>query len=241
MRLVSFDRPGLGSSSPAPGRTFADFVSDVRRFCESHDLGRPAAVGSSQGAPFALACAAEGAFSALALVSGADEVAAPEFAPVLPEDLRALVERTASDPAATEAFFTRFDAEAMWDMVMANSPECDLVVYRDAGFAAAYREALSEGFAQGAAGYARDTVLAMGRWPFALDAISVPVDVWYGERDTSHSPDHGALLCARVPGARRRLVPAAGGALLWTHAEPILTSLLEACSHHRASGPVPPR
>lgn len=227
VRLVSVDRPGLGVSTPAPGRDFADFAEDMRRLCALRDLGRPAVVGNSQGAPFALACAAGKVASALAVVSGADEVARPEFAATLPADLRGLVERTARDPAGAEEFFAGFTAEAMWNMVMAGSPECDLAVYRHPDFAAAYRRALTEGFTQGAAGYARDTVLAMGRWPFALEELGVPVDIWYGEQDTSHSPDNGALLAARIPGARRHVVPGIGGALLWTHAESILTSLLE--------------
>ncbi|MGC9438437.1 alpha/beta fold hydrolase [Streptomyces sp. WG5] len=226
VRLVSVDRPGLGVSTPAPGRTFSDFAGDMRQLCVQRGLGQPVVVGNSQGAPFALACAAEGAASALAVVSGADEVARPEFASVLNADLRGLVERIECDPAGAEEFFTGFTADAMWDMVMAGSPGCDLAVYQDPDFAAGYRRALNEAFAQGAAGYARDTVLAMGRWPFALDAITVPVDIWYGERDTSHSPDNGALLAARVPGARHHVVSETGGALLWTHAEPILTLLL---------------
>ncbi|MGW5863468.1 alpha/beta fold hydrolase [Streptomyces sp. NPDC055239] len=227
VRLVSVDRPGLGASTPAPGRTFSTVTGDIRQLCVLRGLGRPAVVGNSQGAPFALACAAEGVASALAVVSGGDEVAAPEFASSVAPDVRGLVERTACDPTGAEEFFAGFTADAMWDMVMAGSPESDLAVYQDPGFAAAYRRALGEGFAQGAAGYARDTVLTMGRWPFALDAITVPVDIWYGERDTSHSPDNGTLLAARLPGAHRRVVPGIGGALLWTHAEPILVSLLE--------------
>ncbi|MGK9458879.1 alpha/beta fold hydrolase [Streptomyces sp. G6] len=227
IRLVSVDRPGLGASTPAPGRTFADFAADVRALCALRGLDHPAVVGNSQGAPFALACAEVGLASALALVSAADEVAAPEFAAALPAELRALTERAVRDPSGAEEFFVGFDAEAMWDMVMGGSPACDLAVYREDGFAAAYRRALAEGFAQGAAaGYARDTVLAMGRWPFALDALTVPVDIWYGEHDTSHSPDNGALLATRIPGARRHVVPGTGGALLWTYGELVLTSLL---------------
>ncbi|MEU6762610.1 alpha/beta hydrolase [Streptomyces sp. NPDC046853] len=227
VRLVSVDRPGLGASSPAPGRTFSAVAGDLRQLCVLRGLGRPLVVGNSQGAPFALACAEAGVASALAVVSGADEVAAPEFAATLAADPRGLVERTACDPVGAEELFAGFTADAMWGMVMAGSPECDLAVYRDPDFAAAYRRALDEGFGQGGAGYARDTVLAMSRWPLALDAITVPVDIWYGERDTSHSPDNGARLAARIPGARRRVVPGIGGALLWTHAEPILASLLE--------------
>ncbi len=205
VRLVSVDRPGLGVSTPVPGRTFSDFARDMRQLCVLRGLGDPVVVGNSQGAPFALACAAEGVASALAVVSGADEVAAPEFVSVLGADLRGLVERTACDPAGAEQFFAGFTADAMWDMVMAGSPGCDLAVYQDPDFAAGYRKALDEGFTQGAAGYARDTVLAMGRWPFALDDITVPVDIWYGAQDTSHSPDNGALLAARTPGAQHQM------------------------------------
>jgi pimeloyl-ACP methyl ester carboxylesterase len=133
VRLVSVDRPGLGASTPLPGRTFADFAADIRRLCELRELGRPAMVGNSQGAPFALACAAAGVVSAL----------------------------------------------------------------------------------------------AMSRWPFSLADITVPVDLWYGARDTAHSSDNGALLATRIPRARRRLVPEAGGSLLWTRPKPILASLLE--------------
>ncbi|MGK5520139.1 alpha/beta fold hydrolase [Micromonospora sp. URMC 107] len=226
VRLVSVDRPGLGSSTPAPGRTYADFAEDVRQLVGLRGLASPAVVGNSQGAPFALACAVAGVVTAVAVVSGADEVAAPEFAEALPARLRGLVDGAAADPAAAEQFFARFDADAMWDMVTRGSPEADLAVYRDPGFEAAYRRALREGFAQGPAGYARDTVLAMRRWSFDLAQITVPVDLWYGEQDTSHSPDNGATLAARIPGAVRHLVPEIGGAVLWTRAEPILRCLV---------------
>jgi pimeloyl-ACP methyl ester carboxylesterase len=230
VRLISLDRPGLGASGPLPGRTFADFAEDVRAFAAGRGLGRPAMVGNSQGAPFALACAERGVVAALAVVSGADEVAEPRFDGVLPEELRRLVRTAVADPAAAERIFASFTPRAMWDMVMAGSPECDLAVYRQPAFAAAYRRALEEGFARGAGGYARDTALAMGRWrAHGLDPsrIAVPVDLWYGEEDTGHSPDRGAGLAARVPGAVRHVVPGIGGAVLWTHAGEILRTLLE--------------
>ncbi|MFF2012239.1 alpha/beta fold hydrolase [Streptomyces sp. NPDC058195] len=227
VRLISVDRPGLGASSPAPGRTFGDFAEDIRAFAALRGLGRrPLMVGNSQGAPFALACAAAGAVGALAVVSGADEVAEPGFADALPAELRRLVDLAVADPGAAERFFAGFTARAMWDMVMSGSPECDLAVYRQPAFAAAYRRALDEAFAQGAEGYARDTALAMGRWGIGLRDIAVPVDLWYGAEDTGHSPDQGARLTARIPGAVRHLVPEAGGAVLWTHAERVLSTLL---------------
>ncbi|MFD9814557.1 alpha/beta fold hydrolase [Streptomyces sp. NPDC059080] len=224
VRLVSVDRPGLGASTPAPGRTLAGFAADLRALCAARGLGRPAVVGNSQGAPFALACAVAGVARALALVSAADEIATAGSLDPGPRELVAL---TARDPAAAEEFFASFTAGAMREMVLAASPACDRAVYEAPAFAAAYRRALDEGFAQGAAsGYARDTVLAMSRWPLDLGAITVPTDIWYGTEDTTHSPDHGTRLTTRIPGARRHLVPDAGGALLWTHAAEVLTTLL---------------
>ncbi|MGW3656886.1 alpha/beta fold hydrolase [Streptomyces sp. NPDC005151] len=228
VRLISLDRPGLGASSPRPGRTFGDFADDIRAFAALRGLGlRPLMVGNSQGAPFALGCAAAGVVGALAVVSGADEIAAPCFADALPGELRRLVDLAVSDPAAAEKVFAGFTPQAMWDMVMSHSPDCDLAVYQQPAFAAAYRRALDEAFAQGADGYARDTVLAMGRWDIALSDIDVPVDLWYGEKDTGHSPDQGVELASRIPGAVRHLVPDAGGAVLWTHAEQVLSTLLK--------------
>lgn len=227
VRLISLDRPGLGASSPLAGRTFGDFADDVRTFTAARGLDRPLMVGNSQGAPFALGCAAAGVVGALAVVSGADEIAAPSFADALPGELRGLVDLAVSDPAAAEKVFAGFTPQAMWDMVMSHSPECDLAVYRQPAFAAAYRRALDEAFAQGADGYARDTVLAMGRWGIELSDIDVPVDLWYGELDESHSPDRGVGLASRIPGAVRHLVPDAGGAVLWTHAEQVLRTLLK--------------
>lgn len=226
VRLVSVDRPGLGASTPSPGRTFADFAADMRDLIALRDLDAPIVVGHSQGAPFALACAAEGLASAVAIVSGADEVAAPRFASALPDDLRGLVDRVAADPAGAERFLRGFGAAAMWNMVMDASPPSDLRVYRDPVFAPAYRRALEDGFAQGPDGYARDTVLAMGRWPFDLGAIDVPVDLWYGEQDTSHSPDNGETLAARIPGARLHTLPGVGGAVLWKHPTSVLRTAL---------------
>ncbi|MFI6433240.1 alpha/beta fold hydrolase [Rhodococcus oryzae] len=226
VRLVALDRPGLGRSTPLPGKIFRDFAADVREFAALRGLGNPAIVGNSQGAPFALACAAAGVGAAVAIVSGSDEVAAPRFADALPKPLRDLVDLTASDPDAAERLFATFDADAMWQMVIDTSPASDLAVYRDPAFERAYRGSMREAFAPGPAGYARDTVLAMGRWPFDLTTIRVSVDLWYGDEDPSHSPDRGEWLAARIPGAVRHLVPGIGGAVLWTHAEPILRTLV---------------
>ena len=236
VRLISLDRPGLGASDPAPGRTLADWAADVAGFAAAAGAGRPAVVGFSQGAPFALACAAAGVVNAAALVSGTDELARPEVAARLEPQLRWLVASAEDDPDEAEAYFAQLDARRLLHLVTSMSGDADRAVYEDPAFAGAFRRALAEGFAQGPAGYARDALLAMRPWPFDPGAIEVPVEFWYGGQDTSpvHSPDFGESLATRIPHARRHLLAEAGGALLWTHAERILTSLL------RLTGALPP-
>ncbi len=229
VRLVSVDRPGLGASDPAPGRTLTDWAADIRHLVGERALREPLAVGFSQGAPFALALAAGGLVNAVAVVSGSDELAHPRFARALVPQVRDMVDAVAADPGAAEAAFAGFgSADALWDLVVATSPETDLAVYTEPVFRRAFCRAMDEAFGRGPAGYARDTVLAMGRWPFDPAGIAVPVDLWYGRRDTSpvHSPDLGESLAATIPGATRHLLPTAGGSLLWTHAGTVLRTLL---------------
>jgi pimeloyl-ACP methyl ester carboxylesterase len=228
-RVISVDRPGLGASDPDPGRTLAGWPGDVAALCAALGLEQARMVAVSQGAPFAYACAAAGLPAALAVVSGQDDFAHPPTRALLHPEVAGLAAAAQEDPDAVEATFAASGGpDVIWDLVRRTSSAVDLAVYTAPAFAAAYRRALEEGFAQGAAGYARDLRLAVGPWPFAVQDIACPVDLWYGAHDASavHSPDHGALLAARLPAARRHVVADAGGSLLWTHAERVLGTLL---------------
>ena len=55
--LISPDRPGIGLSSPQPGRTLLDAPKDVKALADALDLPRFALYGVSGGGPYALACA----------------------------------------------------------------------------------------------------------------------------------------------------------------------------------------
>ena len=231
-RLISVDRPGLGRSDPSPERTLLDGAADLRALAAALSLDRPAIVGFSQGAPLALACAATGAVSAVAVVSGTDELAAPELRAAAPPMLLERVQVAEADPVAAEAQF-RGMTPAMLIAMVDGSPEVDLAVYRHPAFSAAFAAAVHEAFVQGPDGFARDALLAMRRWPFDAAEIRTPVHLWYGALDGSpfHSPDHGATLARRIPGAARTIIDGAAGAILWTHGAEILTALLEARRH----------
>ena len=229
VRLVSVDRPGLGGSDPAPDRTLLSWAADVAELARARGLVRLRAVGFSQGAPFALACAMAGVVEAVAVVAGTDELAAPEVRDQLVPDVQQLVALTAADTeAAREAFRGVASAETLGHMVGAMSSDADRAVYDSPAFAAAFRRAMDDAFAQGPDGYLTDTLLTMARWPFDPAAITTPVDLWYGRLDSSpvHSPDLGVTLHRRIPGSRHHLLDDEGAALLWTRTGEVLGSLL---------------
>jgi pimeloyl-ACP methyl ester carboxylesterase len=58
LRLICYDRPGYGGSTPQPGRSIADCAGDVRAICAALEIDRLAIWGWSGGGAHALACAA---------------------------------------------------------------------------------------------------------------------------------------------------------------------------------------
>lgn len=85
-------------------------------------------MGFSQGAPFALACAAAGIANAAVVVSGTDELAHPRFAHVLDPQVKAMVDAVHADvDSAMASFACVGSTDALWELTMTVSPEIDRV------------------------------------------------------------------------------------------------------------------
>lgn len=235
VRMITFDRPGLGDSSYDAGKSLESVTADLAFALDRLGIDRPLAVANSQGAPFGLAGAASGIFARTALVSPADEIAHPDTRALLTGDAAGFVTRVLADPEGSAAFLAGFDAATMFDFILSGSSESDAPVFRDAEFAALFRRSLEQALADGGRGYAQDTILATSPW-----GVEAPdpgtLQIWFGSDDTSHSPDRGELLAARLR-AQRRVVDGVGGSLLWTHTAEILDALLGAVAS--ASGGQP--
>lgn len=225
LRLIVPDRPGLGGSDPHPSKTLTSWADDIARL---PGLQGAAAVGFSQGGPFALALAAAGLVDRVALVCAQDDFGHAATAAQLPPEVAAMVAAARQDPAGFERQIAgTATAGWLWDMIMTMSSEGDRAVFGDPDFAGRYRACLDQGFAQGAAGYARDLALTWNDWPMGPEDIATPVRLWYGRQDTSpvHSPDFGATLARRLPNAALTIDDGAGSAMLWTRARDILADL----------------
>jgi pimeloyl-ACP methyl ester carboxylesterase len=225
IRLISVDRPGIGGSDPDPDKTFDTVAADVAAVVDTV-AGRPVpVVANSQGAPFGLALAGTGRASGLVLASPIDDLGYPPVTTLLSAAHREFVAAIAADPDGAIQGLSGYTATALFDMVMADYPPSDSIVYDDPAFRSMLNIALTDGFAQGAAGYARDTMLATTPWPAHLLTPGTDVQLLFGSDDTVHSPDLGATLAGRIPGATRTVVAGVGGALLWARADLVLRRL----------------
>lgn len=223
IRLISFDRPGLGKSDVDPEKTLHSVGADIAELVSVLAGHAVPVIANSQGAPFGIAAALCGAATRLILASPSDEVALPEVTEQLPSDFQQLV-RAVDRASISEAdeMFRSFTATTFFDMVMNDPSPGDSAVYGNHEFRKRFRLAVQEGFAQGPLGYARDTSLAMSRWGLDLQGVEVPVHVLFGAQDSSHSPDHGKILASRFVGASRKVIPDVGGSLLWARPEIVL-------------------
>jgi pimeloyl-ACP methyl ester carboxylesterase len=215
LRLISYDRPGYGGSSPNPGRTVADCADDVRAICAELGIDRLGLWGISGGGPHVLACAA--------LLPDL-VVAAASLAAVAPPDADGLdyfegmgqlnvddMKLFRADPVRSRAKLEEERTE-----MLATSPEDaakgleSLLTPTDA---AALRDELAEyltrcmhdGLAPGGEGWWEDSCLLVP-WGFDLADIAVPVLLMHGRQDMFVPFGHGQWLAARIPGVEARLL-----------------------------------
>jgi pimeloyl-ACP methyl ester carboxylesterase len=207
IRLIAYDRPGYGGSSPRHGRTVADAAADVEAIADSLGIDRFAVLGRSGGGPHALACAAllpDRVTRTAALVSVArpdadlnwfdgmnrsniHDFAAAAADPLgLVQSITARADRTKRDPeslvVALESEMHAADHRVVKDVAMRRL------------LADTYREALREG----PHGWI-DDVLALRRdWGFQLESIVGPVLLWHGREDNFAPASHSEWLASRI-------------------------------------------
>ena len=215
IRLISYDRPGYGGSTPHPGRSVADAAHDVAAIADALGIDRLATWGISGGGPHALACAAllpDRVIAAASLASvapypaggldwfaGMGEANVTEFGLALEgrEALEPFLRRErdgmlAAGPAGL--------AEAMRTLL---SPT-DRAVFT--GETADYLfEAFRAGNEERLDGWLDDDLAFAKPWGFELEQINVPVLLWQGAEDRFVPFAHGEWLARRIPAVDARL------------------------------------
>jgi len=204
LRLITYDRPGYGGSTPQPGRSMADCAGDVRAICEALGIDRVPMWGWSGGGPHVLACAALLPDLVPAVVS----MASP--APYDAEGLdwmagfsQAAIDEvwlTLNDRTEARAFFEQerekivavSPTQVALDM-QAGTPSDDLALAADR--AVSTQLALAPGIE----GLWDDSVAQLTPWGFDVAQISVPVLLLHGVADPVAPFSHAQWLASRIP------------------------------------------
>src|SRR6516162_9080551 len=193
LRLIGYDRPGYGGSTPNPEYSVADCAGDVRAICAALEIGRLAMWGISGGGPYALACAAllpDLVVAAASLAGNApygvegldwfagmeqDDVDHNRLLLTDPKAARAKIDKDRDEVLATSASDLAEALESLLSPVDAaalNEEMAEYLTYCD-----------HEGLAPGSQGWWDDSCAHVRPWGFELSDISVPVLLLHGGQD----------------------------------------------------------
>src|SRR5581483_1597285 len=214
VRLVSFDRPGYGRSTPT-SFSLSSIARDAVAVADALGIERFATLGQSGGGPFALATAtvAPDRVARVGVASGpgpftdvpgaVDQLDDNDTAAnaLLPDDpVRAAAGFARGFEPLVEAMRTGTDEQiaAIFDELM--SPH-DQEVLAEPRFAAALVTSEREALRQGGSGGGWDNVAWIGPWDVDISRVRCPVHLWYGDDDRFAPRAHGEWLRDHLPDA----------------------------------------
>ncbi|SEQ71353.1 alpha/beta fold hydrolase [Microlunatus flavus] len=215
LRLVTWSRPGYGSSTRRPGRRVVDDADDVAVLLDHLGAGRCVTAGWSGGGPHALAAGARlpDRVAGVLTVAGAAPSTAPDldFLAGMGEQNHEEFGAAYAGEDALRAYLER-DAEGLRDVsadgivaAMASLlPPADRAVLT-AEFGEDLAAALRESVRTGVDGWLDDDLALVRDWGFAPDDVTVPTFVWQGSDDLMVPPAHGRWLASRLPRATGHL------------------------------------
>lgn len=216
-RVIGVDRPGIGNSTPHPGRTFQTFAADVRELAGKLGFDQYACIGLSGGGPYVLAAAHDHPENVVAGVSLGGvgptngELGAPGYQSIhklmnlihqiqtpLGHALSAIVQPLR--PAFSPAFelYVRF------------GPQEDRAIFERPEMKRMFEEDIVSATHQGMRAFVSDIALFSRPWPFSPRDIKVPIRFFHGDADTIVPPSHSEHLASLVPDAAISILPGLG-------------------------------
>lgn len=233
LRFVCVDRPGLGRSSPQPGRTFEGWADDLLVVADSLGAEKFAVTSWSAGAPWAMAAAAyidPGRLVHVASIAGGCYgTFGANWAARYSNSFDAFAGRLAVSfrPGFRFMYWTlgltaRYFGDSYATAVMKDACPYDHAAFDRPGVKDMFIRTSREAFAQGSNGLARDAALQYEAWPFDVAQIERPVHIWQGTADAIVPEPINRVVAERMPGAVYHEIPDGGHFIVVGEAEAIL-------------------
>jgi len=215
IRLVGYDRPGYGGSSPQPDRSVADCAHDVRAIADALGLERLAVWGFSGGGPHALACGAllPDRVAAVASLGGVGPIdgegldwTAGMGEGNVEEFGTAQQGREAVEPSVEKKRAGRLRGNP----IQLREEFRTLLTPVDAGaltgeYAEFLHGTMCTSLEPGGEGWVDDDLAFAKPWGFEVATVETPVLLWHGEHDMFVPIAHGRWLATQLPNVDARL------------------------------------
>jgi pimeloyl-ACP methyl ester carboxylesterase len=237
VRLVAFDRPGYGGSSPAPF-SLSSIARDTAAIVDRLGIDRFSTTGQSGGGPFSLACGAvlgDRVVRVGVTAGPAPFDLVPGLLDVLDENDTTAFALLPDEAAAAAQFAVGFEGFRQLghasdaDVIAGFRSMCsahDRDVLDDPLNARAIATALKSALVQGSSGAGWDNVAWVGPWDFELAEVRRPVHLWYGGDDPFSPPVHARWLEEHLPDATMHFREGDGHLGFMEHAREIVQTLV---------------
>lgn len=234
VRLVAPNRPGIAGSTRRPDYTVREAAEDAVAAARSLGVERFSVLGWSGGCPYALGCAAvaPGEVDAVVLLGAVAPPGAPverlNLVDLSMEWLSVHAPAVAGAALGVQATLARLAPGVARQVLEVDLRDPDRVAVRSAPQWWDLRF-FTDAFRTGAVGVVEDYRAAARPWGFALEDVTAPTTVFWGDHDSITPRSHSEHVAAAV-GTEVEVLPGRGHFAVVTEADRLLA----------ATSPAPP-